>query len=722
MSSVALEGRHTIFSRHSRDILSTLNTTLDKSHRQKVCKQIRQKQIEKYVTFIHSERGRELEPRKTNKKRANVRFSTDHLLQNAIDEGDDLQVVKYLQEGGDPNFFTGNGTTLLHKCAMEDNVSAADMLVQSGADVNVVDDDWWTPLHTACSCDSVEVAQLLLNNGANVAAIDVDGFFPLDLAAEGAEVKSVMQRHLEQIGMTVDSLHQHRQIRPRDMLNNIKGLPLAADINQLNEEGVSLLHIAAANGYRSCLKALFKYNVDVNRLDWYGWTPLHVAARYNQLRSIEVLLKKKANPNIVDSLGSKPSAVTCSDEIRAILIKAERKCQTVDNSSVTEDKDKTNLVHSDEDISDHRESVYDEIEDVTHLRPLPPGRPPPPPPPTVFRINSKTVRTRHVTISKEDELQEAKAMYEYVSFSNLDEQEAKTKPRGTTRKVGRDQFDDKKETAGESMYEPVAIWKSGGSKKGKLTTCSTTDNLITLTTIKDEAVLKELQVRYEASQIYTLIGDVLIAVNPFRDIEIYSKDISEKYHSRDPGIPLPPHIYEIAENSYQALLRENQSQCHVISGESGSGKTESCKLIVQHLLRDAGSEETQLSAKINQVNPLIEAFGNAITLMNNNSSRYGKYVELNFNKNGKVVGANISEYLLEKSRVVHRGGEECNFHIFYWMNAGLSPEEVSLYKLQNMDRFRYLSGTKMDPSSSNKAKFWEVKDCLKYIGFSTMVG
>ncbi|KAH3803589.1 hypothetical protein DPMN_131854 [Dreissena polymorpha] len=86
-----------------------------------------------------------------------------------------------------------------------------------------------------------------------------------------------------------------------------------------------------------------------------------------------VLLKKKANPNIVDSLGSKPSA------------------QTVDNSSVTEDKDKTNLVHSDEDISDHRESVYDEIEDVTHLRPLPPGRPPPPPPPTVFRINSKTV-------------------------------------------------------------------------------------------------------------------------------------------------------------------------------------------------------------------------------------------------------------------------------------------------------------------------------------------
>ncbi|KAH3803591.1 hypothetical protein DPMN_131856 [Dreissena polymorpha] len=77
--------------------------------------------------------------------------------------------------------------------------------------------------------------------------------------------------------------------------------------------------------------------------------------------------------------------------------------------------------------------------------------------------------------------------------------------------------------------------------------------------------------------------------------------ISEKYHSRDPGIPLPPHIYEIAENSYQALLRENQSQCHVISGESGSGKTESCKLIVQHLLRDAGSEETQLSAKINQV-------------------------------------------------------------------------------------------------------------------------
>ncbi|XP_060574389.1 LOW QUALITY PROTEIN: unconventional myosin-XVI-like, partial [Ruditapes philippinarum] len=219
----------------------------------------------------------------------------------------------------------------------------------------------------------------------------------------------------------------------------------------------------------------------------------------------------------------------------------------------------------------------------------------------------------------------------------------------------------------------------------------------------------------------TYIGDVLIAVNPFQSLPCYAKDITMLYHTAISETKLPPHIYGIAEKSYKRLRFNKKSQCHVISGESGAGKSESCKYIIQHLLRVAGSEETNLNSKINQVNPLLEAFGNAVTIMNNNSSRFGKYVELDFSKEGKVCGAKISEYLLEKSRIVHQGKGEQNFHIFYWMMAGLSHEETSLYKLDQMKTFRYLrSSIPADISTSeNKAKFWEVKECLKYIGFTS---
>ncbi|XP_052784010.1 unconventional myosin-XVI-like isoform X3 [Mya arenaria] len=685
------------------DLDQSFMSELPPQHRQKVCRQVRQKQIEKYVAFITSERGREPEPRRQNKRRVNVTFSTNLLLQAAVDEFDDLQVSRYLNEGGDPNFTTGNGTTMLHKCAAEDNASAAELLISAGADVNVRDDDWWTPLHTACSCDSVEITQLLIDNGASIEAIDVDGYFPVDQASEGSESRAICIRHLEAQGMTEEMLQKGRLVRPREMLNHIKALPLAVDINQLTSEGMTLLHIAAANGYRSCLKALFKYELDVNKKDAYGWTPLHVAARFNQKKSVELLLKRHANPNIADSLGCKPSTYTSSDELKALLVKCERKF--VEKRDVP---DTVETHSSDEELFGRGESVYEEIaggsrnignEDL----------PPPPPEAMLFRINSKIMRARHVTISKEDELQEARAMYEAVADCTS----------GHADKPGKGQQKHPKKTDEDSDYYSMAIWKSGSSKKGKLKTCSNTDNLTALSSISEEGILKELERRYSAAQIYTYIGDVLVAVNPFKDLEYYSREISSKYHEKPKSDDqLPPHVYGIAENSYRALRHAGGSQCHVISGESGSGKTETCKYIVQHLLRVAGSEETHLNTKINQVNPLLEAFGNAVTLMNNNSSRFGKYIELSFNTRGHVIGGKISEYLLEKSRVVHQGRGECNFHIFYWMMGGLSPEEVNLYGLKDMAKFRYLQGTKVDAQPDNKAKFWKVKDCLHYIGFS----
>ncbi|WAR28876.1 MYO16-like protein, partial [Mya arenaria] len=549
--------------------------------------------IEKYVAFITSERGREPEPRRQNKRRVNVTFSTNLLLQAAVDEFDDLQVSRYLNEGGDPNFTTGNGTTMLHKCAAEDNASAAELLISAGADVNVRDDDWWTPLHTACSCDSVEITQLLIDNGASIEAIDVDG-------------------------MTEEMLQKGRLVRPREMLNHIKALPLAVDINQLTSEGMTLLHIAAANGYRSCLKALFKYELDVNKKDAYGWTPLHVAARFNQKKSVELLLKRHANPNIADSLGCKPSTYTSSDELKALLVKCERKF--VEKRDVP---DTVETHSSDEELFGRGESVYEEIaggsrnignEDL----------PPPPPEAMLFRINSKIMRARH----------------------------------------------------------------------GKLKTCSNTDNLTALSSISEEGILKELERRYSAAQIY----------------------ISSKYHEKPKSDDqLPPHVYGIAENSYRALRHAGGSQCHVISGESGSGKTETCKYIVQHLLRVAGSEETHLNTKINQVNPLLEAFGNAVTLMNNNSSRFGKYIELSFNTRGHVIGGKISEYLLEKSRVVHQGRGECNFHIFYWMMGGLSPEEDIQSMIQILSIVLHLGEIEFKGVGNNDAAQVINTDMLKVV-------
>ncbi|XP_060557041.1 unconventional myosin-XVI-like, partial [Ruditapes philippinarum] len=570
------------------DLDQSFLSELPLQHRQKICRQIRQKQVDKYLEFEKSDRGRELLPRKNKKE--NVHFPEALVLQNAVDNFDDRQVAKCLANGCDPNYTTGNSTSLLHRCAAEDNVTAAELLISHGADVNILDDDWWTPLHTACSCDCPEIATLLINNGGDVTALDVDGYCPLDQAAEGSEVRAVLTKHIENKGLTEKALHESRQLRPQEFLNYIKSLPIAININMLNKEGVTLLHIAAANGYRNCMKALFRYNADVNKLDNYGWTPLHVAARFNQEKSVVLLLKHKADPNTEDLLGCKPSAVTSSDKIRGLLMKYERKLQgsgPVYLDLCGEKVDEDNVYHE---IS---ESDIDEGDESWQLV-------------GVFRINSKTVRTKHVTISKEDELIEARQMYEHIAEFNSGDKNTASTPTTTTTTatmsttttmLSQEESEDKQD---EGDYVSMAIWKSANVEKGDLGQCMASDNLVSVSEVKDDSVLMEIQRRYEDRQIYTYIGDVLIAVNPFQSLPCYAKDITMLYHTAISETKLPPHIYGIAEKSYKRLRFNKKSQCHVISGESGAGKSESCKYIIQHLLRVAGSEETNLNSKINQ--------------------------------------------------------------------------------------------------------------------------
>ncbi|ELK04688.1 Myosin-IIIB [Pteropus alecto] len=177
------------------------------------------------------------------------------------------------------------------------------------------------------------------------------------------------------------------------------------------------------------------------------------------------------------------------------------------------------------------------------------------------------------------------------------------------------------------------------------------DDLVNLEVLDEDTIIHQLQKRYVDLLIYTYVGDILIALNPFQNLSIYSPQFSRLYHGVKRASN-PPHIFASADAAYQCMVTFSKDQCIVISGESGSGKTESAHLIVQHLTFLGKANNQTLREKILQVNSLVEAFGNACTAINDNSSRFGKYLEMMFTPTGAVMGARISEYLLEKSRVI----------------------------------------------------------------------
>ncbi|XP_029112417.1 myosin-IIIb [Scleropages formosus] len=187
----------------------------------------------------------------------------------------------------------------------------------------------------------------------------------------------------------------------------------------------------------------------------------------------------------------------------------------------------------------------------------------------------------------------------------------------------------------------------------------------------------------------------------------------------------PPHIFATADAAYQGMVTFCKDQCIIISGESGAGKTESAHLIVQHLTFLGKANNRTLREKILQVNPLVEAFGNACTAINDNSSRFGKYLEMKFTPTGAVMGAKISEYLLEKSRVIKQATGEKNFHIFYYIYAGLyHQEQLKEYKLPEKTPPRYIDnehGKVMQDIVSRKLykeQFDAIQDCFRIIGFT----
>ncbi|XP_065142943.1 unconventional myosin-VIIa [Paramisgurnus dabryanus] len=215
------------------------------------------------------------------------------------------------------------------------------------------------------------------------------------------------------------------------------------------------------------------------------------------------------------------------------------------------------------------------------------------------------------------------------------------------------------------------------------------EDMIRLGDLNEAGILRNLLIRYNDRVIYTYTGSILVAVNPYQLLPIYTADQIRLYTNKKIG-EMPPHIFSIADNCYFNMQKNNKDQCCIISGESGAGKTESTKLILQFLAAISG-QHSWIEQQVLEANPILEAFGNAKTIRNDNSSRFGKYIDIHFNKRGAIEGAKIEQYLLEKSRVCRQAPDERNYHIFYCMLAGMSPDQKTKLGLGLATDYTYLT-------------------------------
>ncbi|XP_035578871.1 unconventional myosin-VIIa [Zalophus californianus] len=215
------------------------------------------------------------------------------------------------------------------------------------------------------------------------------------------------------------------------------------------------------------------------------------------------------------------------------------------------------------------------------------------------------------------------------------------------------------------------------------------EDMIRLGDLNEAGILRNLLIRYRDHLIYTYTGSILVAVNPYQLLSIYSPEHIRQYTNKKIG-EMPPHIFAIADNCYFNMKRNSRDQCCIISGESGAGKTESTKLILQFLAAISG-QHSWIEQQVLEATPILEAFGNAKTIRNDNSSRFGKYIDIHFNKRGAIEGAKIEQYLLEKSRVCRQASDERNYHVFYCMLEGMSADQKKKLGLGQASDYNYLA-------------------------------
>ncbi|XP_055766155.1 myosin-10-like isoform X1 [Salvelinus fontinalis] len=275
---------------------------------------------------------------------------------------------------------------------------------------------------------------------------------------------------------------------------------------------------------------------------------------------------------------------------------------------------------------------------------------------------------------------------------------------------------------------------------------SKVEDMADLTCLNEASVLHNLRERYYSGLIYTYSGLFCVVINPYKNLPIYTESIVEMYRGKKRH-EMPPHIYAISEAAYRSMLQDREDQSILCTGESGAGKTENTKKVIQYLAHVASSHKTgtlgrnkeasqmdssrslprgssmvnrgELERQLLQANPILEAFGNAKTVKNDNSSRFGKFIRINFDVAGYIVGANIETYLLEKSRAIRQAKDERTFHIFYQLMCGASEATRADLLLGSADQYRFLSGGAIPvPGQSDADNFTQTMDSMTIMGFT----
>uniref|UniRef100_A0A8C5BFT3 Myosin, heavy chain 10, non-muscle n=1 Tax=Gadus morhua TaxID=8049 RepID=A0A8C5BFT3_GADMO len=258
---------------------------------------------------------------------------------------------------------------------------------------------------------------------------------------------------------------------------------------------------------------------------------------------------------------------------------------------------------------------------------------------------------------------------------------------------------------------------------------SKVEDMAELTCLNEASVLHNLKDRYYSGLIYTYSGLFCVVINPYKNLPIYSENIIEMYRGKKRH-EMPPHIYAISESAYRCMLQDREDQSILCTGESGAGKTENTKKVIQYLAHVASSHKGrkehnvpvsmgELERQLLQANPILESFGNGKTVKNDNSSRFGKFIRINFDVTGYIVGANIETYLLEKSRAIRQAKDERTFHVFYQLLAGAGEHLKSDLLLDGFSSYRFLSnGNLTIPGQQDKDNFQETMDAMNIMSFS----
>uniref|UniRef100_A0A8C4YIF2 Myosin heavy chain 11 n=1 Tax=Gopherus evgoodei TaxID=1825980 RepID=A0A8C4YIF2_9SAUR len=255
---------------------------------------------------------------------------------------------------------------------------------------------------------------------------------------------------------------------------------------------------------------------------------------------------------------------------------------------------------------------------------------------------------------------------------------------------------------------------------------SKVEDMAELTCLNEASVLHNLRERYFSGLIYTYSGLFCVVVNPYKYLPIYSDKIIDMYKGKKRH-EMPPHIYAIADTAYRSMLQDREDQSILCTGESGAGKTENTKKVIQYLAFVAsshkGKKDTSITGELEkqllQANPILEAFGNAKTVKNDNSSRFGKFIRINFDVTGYIVGANIETYLLEKSRAIRQARDERTFHIFYYMIAGTGEQMKKDLLLESFNNYTFLSNGHVPiPGQQDDEMFQETLEAMTIMGFS----